>query len=213
MSDAPAKISSAHTNTAEIPPSGRAPEGTWSERAPLLEAIRRWDPRLWQRLDDIVTPPGTRGKPRVPLVPSSDVPVPNEDRPEWLEAVLKRKAKTDGGYCLEVLDSGEPSVGPQTATDPWIETILPREVGFADSQIRRNQRVFAVWVSPRQTERAEQPERLHRKVDKGGRPDKFRWDEFWIEICRIANTPDGLPEQRDLTKHMLEWGSNCEPGP
>ena len=143
-------------------------------------------------------------------MPSSGVPEPNEDRTEWVEAVnlLKRKAKTDGGYRLEVLDNGEPSIGPQTATDPWIETILPREVGFADSQIRRNQRVFAAWISPRQTERTEKPEQLRRTVHKGGRPEKFRWDDFWIQVCRIANTPDGLPEQRDLTKNMLEWVSN-----
>ena len=215
MSDAPAKISSARTDTAEIPPGAPAPEGTWPERVPLLEAIRRWDRRLWQRLDDIVTPPGTRGKPLAPLMPSSGVPLPNEDRPEWVEAVdlLKRKAKTDGGYCLEVLDSGEPSIGPQTATGPWIETILPREVSFANSQIRRNQRVFAVWISPRQTERTEQPERLHRTAHKGGRPEKFRWDDFWIEVCGIANTPDGLPEQRELTKQMLEWTSSEWPDP
>lgn len=58
MSDAPAKISSARTDTAEIPPGAPAPEGTWPERVPLLEAIQRWDRRLWQRLDDIVTPSG-----------------------------------------------------------------------------------------------------------------------------------------------------------
>ena len=26
-------------------------------------------------------------------------------------------------------------------------------------------------------------------------------------MCRVANTPDGVPEQRELTKLMLEWVS------
>jgi len=213
MSDPPLKIGPAFANAAEIPAGGPALEATWSGRVPLLEAIEHWDPRLWRRLDDIVTPPGTCGKPRAPLVPSSGEPVPNEDRPEWLEAVtlLKQKTGMDAGYILEILDSGEPSIQPKNATDAWIETILPKEVDFANSQILRNLRVFAAWVSPGQPERAEIPEPPRRTVDKGGRRAKFHWDEFWVEVCRIANTPDGLPEQRELTKHMLEWASSNWP--
>ena len=41
---------------------------------------------------------------------------------------------------------------------------------------------------------------------KGGRPEKYDWDEFWIEVARIANLPDGLPErQGELVRHMLDW--------
>ena len=145
----------------------------------------------------------------MPLVPSSGVLVPNEDRPEWLEgvALLKQKTTSAGGYGLKVLDIGEPSSLPQTATDGWIETILPTEVDFANSQIHRNQRVFAAWVSPRELEGAEIPEPPRPTVDRGGRPAKFRWDEFWFEVCRIANTLDGLPDQREFNKQMLNWAS------
>lgn len=207
MLDPPRKISSALTSIAEA--DGPEPEATWPGRAPLLEAVRCWDRLLWRRLDDVITPPGTPGKRPMPLVPSSGALVPNEDRPEWLEAValLKQKTTSGGGYGLKVLDIGEPSILPQTATDGWIETILPTEVDFANSQILRNQRVFAAWVSPRELERAEIPERPRQTVDRGGRPAKFRWDEFWFEVCRIANTPDGLPDQREFNKHMLNWAS------
>ncbi len=41
---------------------------------------------------------------------------------------------------------------------------------------------------------------------KGGRPEKYDWDEFWIEVARIANLPDGLPErQGKLVRDMLDW--------
>ena len=209
MSNPAPKTTSSPEFTADEP----AREATWRGLLPLLGAIQHWDRRLWQRLNDVMTPPGTRGKPRVPLMPSSGVPVPNEDRLEWSEALalVKQKTRSDGGYILQVLDIGEPSLSPQTASDGWIETILPREILFANSQILRNQRVFAAWVSPRRSVEEEIQEQPRRTADKGGRRAKFRWDEFWIEVCRIANTPDGLPEQRELTKQMLEWCSNRWP--
>jgi hypothetical protein len=212
--DASPKVSSALTNVAETKAGGLAPEATWPGRAALLEAIEHWDRRLWQRLDDIITPPGTPGKrvepPLYKLVPEEDRWANEKhERRAWVEAValLKQKTKSGAGYILQVLDIGEPSAQPQIASDEWIETILPREVSFADSQILRNQRVFGARVSTRRSEPAKIPEHPHRTVDKGGRPDKFLWDEFWFEVCRIANTPDGLPEQREFNKHMLEWAS------
>lgn len=206
MSDSAAKISPGLTNTAETSPGGPAPD-PWPGATRLLEAIRLWDPRLWQRLDDVITPPGTSGKPPAPLMPSSGVPPPNEDRTEWFEAValLKQKTRSGSGYILQVLDIGEPHNPWQTATDGWIETILPREVAFANSQILRNQRVFAAWVSSRQAEGVEIRERPRETINKGGRPEKFSWDDFWIEICLIGNTLDGLPDRLELNKRMLGW--------
>jgi hypothetical protein len=151
----------------------------------------------------------------MPLVPFSGVPVRNEDRPEWLEAVtlLKQKTRSGDEYILHVLDIEEPSNRPQTATDGWIETIVQSEVDFGNSQILKNQSMFGAWVSPRQSEPAEIPERPRQTIDKGGRTDKFRWDEFWVEVCRIANTPDGLPEKRELNQHMLKWAASNWPEP
>jgi hypothetical protein len=43
---------------------------------------------------------------------------------------------------------------------------------------------------------------------KGGRPTEYDWDAFAIEIIRIANHPDGLPDkQSELIKRLLQW---CE---
>jgi hypothetical protein len=41
---------------------------------------------------------------------------------------------------------------------------------------------------------------------RGGRPSPYPWDEFYCEIIRRADTPDGLPEtQAELVSTMLQW--------
>jgi hypothetical protein len=45
-------------------------------------------------------------------------------------------------------------------------------------------------------------------MPKGGRPLKYDWDAFTIEVIRTANSPDGLPEsQAELIIKLLQW---CE---
>lgn len=45
---------------------------------------------------------------------------------------------------------------------------------------------------------------------KGGRPREYDWDALTIEIIRIANSPDGLPEtQAELIKRLLQWCENA----
>jgi hypothetical protein len=41
----------------------------------------------------------------------------------------------------------------------------------------------------------------------GGRPTQHDWDAVWIEIVRLANTPDGLPERNKLQNHLAEFVS------
>ena len=44
---------------------------------------------------------------------------------------------------------------------------------------------------------------------RGGRPLEYDWNAFFIEIIRIANTPDGLPgKQSELIRDMLYWCEN-----
>lgn len=44
---------------------------------------------------------------------------------------------------------------------------------------------------------------------KGGRPREYDWDALTIEIIRIANSPDGLPEtQAELIEQLLQWCEN-----
>ena len=39
-----------------------------------------------------------------------------------------------------------------------------------------------------------------------GRPPKYDWQAFMVEVVRTANTPDGLPERQvDLENIMLQW--------
>ena len=42
--------------------------------------------------------------------------------------------------------------------------------------------------------------------DKESRLPKFNWDQFWIEIVRVANTAEGLPEDKgELHRHMTDF--------
>jgi hypothetical protein len=43
------------------------------------------------------------------------------------------------------------------------------------------------------------------RKNKGGRPAKFTWDLFWIEIVRIALLDGELPGQTEMQKRMLDW--------
>jgi hypothetical protein len=38
--------------------------------------------------------------------------------------------------------------------------------------------------------------------NQGGRPRVHDWDQFWIEVVSVANTPDGLPDRDELREHM-----------
>lgn len=45
----------------------------------------------------------------------------------------------------------------------------------------------------------------------GGRPQKHDWDAFHREVIRIANAPDGLPDERSvLMRRMTEWWSDSQ---
>lgn len=51
--------------------------------------------------------------------------------------------------------------------------------------------------------------RLDTSVAKRGRPPKYAWNEFYVEIIRLANGIDGLPEtQAELEATMAEWCLN-----
>jgi hypothetical protein len=44
---------------------------------------------------------------------------------------------------------------------------------------------------------------------KGGRPREYDWDALTIEVIRIANSLDGLPEtQTELIEQLLQWCEN-----
>jgi hypothetical protein len=43
-----------------------------------------------------------------------------------------------------------------------------------------------------------------RQKHKGGRPAKYDWEAFYIEVIRIADL-DGVPPRHDLAKQMQQW--------
>jgi hypothetical protein len=48
-----------------------------------------------------------------------------------------------------------------------------------------------------------------KELNKGGRPRKEWWDDFWIEICGLIYEGKLIPKtQADLEKAMLEWVEN-----
>jgi len=56
---------------------------------------------------------------------------------------------------------------------------------------------------------AKQASQTKVEANPGGRPTEYDWDGFTMEIIRLANTPDGLPEtQAELNQIMLQWFNN-----
>lgn len=68
---------------------------------------------------------------------------------------------------------------------------------------------------PRPMESAATSATTKGKPNKGGRPTQYDWDSFTMEIIRIADSPDGLPDtQAELVREMLSWfyeQYECEP--
>ncbi len=87
-------------------------------------------------------------------------------------------------------DTDDPETG---AEDPPAQTQPPHvELNLPDDE-----------STPDDTrEQAEEPP----EPKKRGAKPKYLWNDFWREVVRIANTPDGLPQkQADLEKRMLNW--------
>lgn len=62
------------------------------------------------------------------------------------------------------------------------------------------------WIK-KASEQEEAP--LPSKTNKGGRPRKDFWDDFWIEICGQIYEGDLKPKsQADLERAMFEWVEN-----
>jgi hypothetical protein len=64
---------------------------------------------------------------------------------------------------------------------------------------------------PKQTWIKKEPEQVAplAKINKGGRPAKDWWDDFWIDICGQIYEGNLKPRrQADLEKAMLDWATN-----
>ena len=110
--------------------------------------------------------------------------------------------------------SADPSANPMAMIGDDSETLVSRETlrEFAETKNQRPAFLFDTLL-PQEVKHGDDvsddgiaPSRIVRS--RGGRPAEYDWDAFVIEIIRIANTPDGLPEkQSELLGTMLYW---CE---
>ncbi len=90
------------------------------------------------------------------------------------------------------------------------KSVVTREAlrAFAESKKQRPAFLFDTLLPESEEADADSSEKVDRHQSRGGRPPEYDWDAFVIEIIRIANTPDGLPEkQSELIGTMLQW---CE---
>lgn len=83
---------------------------------------------------------------------------------------------------------------------PWT---YPNTVA-AEKIVLPSEQIEAIWGSQKNHNSAGSNE--VKSKPKRGAPELYHWEDFWIEISKRANTPDGLPEkQSELTEQMLEW--------
>ncbi len=90
------------------------------------------------------------------------------------------------------------------------KSVVTREAlrAFAESKKQRPAFLFDTLLPESEEADADSSEKVDRHRSRGGRPPEYDWDAFVIEIIRIANSLDGLPEkQSELIKAMLQW---CE---
>ena len=74
---------------------------------------------------------------------------------------------------------------------------MPSAANQADREISAEE-LASWWTPPPPTQ-----------VNKGGRPAKDWWDDFWIDICGKIYEGDLKPQrQADLEKAMLDWATN-----
>ncbi len=102
------------------------------------------------------------------------------------------------------------SANPMAMIGDHSNTLVTREALRAFAKSKKQQPVFLFdTLLPERTEAGgDNSEEVDRQPSRGGRPEEYDWDAFVIEIIRIANTPDGLPEkQSELLGTMLYW---CE---
>jgi hypothetical protein len=67
--------------------------------------------------------------------------------------------------------------------------------------------IFRQWSNDVPIPAAPKPESTPPVKDNGGRSPKYDWAAFDKEMVRRAHHPDGLPDQRTLTKDMKDWVS------
>jgi hypothetical protein len=76
-----------------------------------------------------------------------------------------------------------------------------------------NDDVFQAFVDGRSSPNPKPPEAANPRPaqyarSRGGRPEKFSWDEIWIETCRYIHDNGIPPTAAELMKHLQQWCEN-----
>jgi hypothetical protein len=111
-----------------------------------------------------------------------------------------------GSWILDgnvVNDRGKPPSEPREVTIVNFNASAIRRIVADRMVIYRSVRIRAEAVKKLSSRGSPMPSR-----NLGGRPSKFDWEGYWIEIVKLANTPDGLPDRPKLRHHMQEFISN-----
>ncbi len=79
----------------------------------------------------------------------------------------------------------------------------PDQAAAQDESTLGDEAIEPIPAPPAKTSETATP---RRPTPPRGRPPKWKWGDFDREVTRIANTPDGLPEnQADLVRTMSGW--------
>jgi hypothetical protein len=100
------------------------------------------------------------------------------------------------------------TIGPVLISKPHLEAAIrgdprPDQVAAQDESTLGDEAIEPIPAPPAKTSETATP---RRPTPPRGRPPKWKWGDFDREVTRIANTPDGLPEnQADLVRTMSGW--------
>ena len=98
-----------------------------------------------------------------------------------------------------------------TMIGDYSKTFVSRDdlMALANSKGQRPVFLFDILMPETGSKELPESEDNFPAKSKGGRPREYDWDALTIEIIRIANSPDGLPEtQAELIEHLLQWCEN-----
>ena len=119
----------------------------------------------------------------------------------WITGDFRYERRQQSGIDFETVNNLSVKFEPQGVRD-IIKNATPKPTR-------------SKWIKPNKPEPAPSPisPPVPLQENKGGRPRKEWWDDFWIEICRQIWIGDLQPKtQADLERAMIEWVENHRKG-
>ena len=117
--------------------------------------------------------------------------------------------------CIRARSRRRPNNEDPSDNDKWknlhkdfwfgLESLPSSYRGNGDEEIEINHEDLLRWLDPTP---AAKP-----GAKRGPKP-RWKWEEFWIEVMAVGNTPDGFDQmsRADLIRRMSEWFENENSG-